>query len=70
MTPKEAFSKNLKRALDEQDIPYTKVDMIAGISKGLTSRTVHGRNVPRLDTAWKMARVAGATLDQLMEGAK
>ncbi len=70
MRPEEAFRKNLIRIIAEKDIAQSKLDVMAGLSSGVTNATVNGKCTPKLITAWKMAKALGVSLDNMMRGAE
>jgi plasmid maintenance system antidote protein VapI len=64
---KEVMVKRTALQLHMGDRPHTEVAKGLGMSKSLVSRVLSGQRSPSLDTAEKMARVLGLTLDEFVE---
>jgi transcriptional regulator with XRE-family HTH domain len=63
--PKETFGKQLQRVRQAANLSQAKLAKAAGIPVGTLRNLEQGRRIPRLDTAMKLARALGVSIDEL-----
>jgi transcriptional regulator with XRE-family HTH domain len=61
-----SFSNNLKRLRTERDMTQTELAAQAGIRESDVIRYERGNNMPRVETAVKLAAALGVTVDDLI----
>jgi transcriptional regulator with XRE-family HTH domain len=63
--PEGMIGKQLQKTREAANISQAKLAKAAGIPVGTLRNLEQGRRIPRLDTAIKLARALGVTLDEL-----
>jgi len=64
---KPVMVKRTALQLHMGDRPHTEVAKGLGMSKSLVSRVLSGKRSPSLDTAERMAKVLGLSMDEFVE---
>lgn len=68
MTVRRAFMINFRRLLVEKDYSMKRFSYEHGFSYSIVWFWANGRACPKLDTAFKVAKALGVTVDDLLEG--
>ena len=69
MTVVEAFAKNVKEALIENEWSQSKLARISGVSKPTISSLLRCSYGPTLYTVYAVAKALDVSIDELIEGA-